>query len=453
MEKKGVIWNTLGSGVFAANSVLLLLIVSRVFGVAAAGDFGIVFTTAQILYIIGLFGINHFQMTDYAEQYSFASYRAAKWITTAAMICGCLVLLFFGGNTRKQAWLLLLLTMYMAVHSFAELYQSRFFQKNRLDLCGKSLFYRTFFSLCCFAVLSATIHNLYIASAVRVLTNLVTMYIWSFCPSKAMGAENRMGKKKDSSSYCFKRRYRWQSAFFLMNVMANLSKYVVNYYESNTVQGYFNILFLPTQVINLLSGFVFKPLLSQYGAAVGERDFIRFRQLYRRHLFLIGGLTVFCCLAGYLLGTQVLSLFLRSGSFCLSLGTFFDDSLRRFYCGRVDVLLSFGHAAKTDVDFFKLCGQYWDRGCDQRFVGKEFFDFGRCIVYPCQPGTVVFCICHIPFIFYEEDFRCLKSRLSSPPTIWKPILEPVWKNFFPEPIRISMLFWLTTVPRIKRWIS
>ena len=203
----------MGSGVFAANSVLLLLIVSRVFGVAAAGDFGIVFTTAQILYIIGLFGINHFQMTDYAEQYSFASYRAAKWITTAAMICGCLVLFFFGGNTRKQAWLLLLLTMYMTVHSFAELYQSRFFQKNRLDLCGKSLFYRTFFSLCCFAVLSATIHNLYIASAGMVLTNLVTMYIWSFCPSKAMGAENRMGKK-DSSSYCFKRRYRWQSAFF-----------------------------------------------------------------------------------------------------------------------------------------------------------------------------------------------------------------------------------------------
>ena len=27
------------------------------------------------------------------------------------------------------------------------------------------------------------------------------------------------------------------------------------------------------------------------------------------------------------------------------------------------------------------------------------------------------------------------------------------EELFPEPIRISMLFWLTTVPRIKRWIS
>ena len=75
----------------------------------------------------------------------------------------------------------------------------------------------------------------------------------------------------------------------------------------------------------------------------------------------------------------------------------------------INSILTFTNSYKTDVDFFKLCGQYWDRGCDQRFVGKEFFDFGRCIVYPCQPGIVVFCICHIPFIFYEEDLKWKKK--------------------------------------------
>ena len=306
--KKGVIWNTLGSGMFAANSVLLLLIVSRLFGVAAVGDFGIAFTTAQILYIIGLFGINHFQMTDYKEQYSFGVYRTAKWITTVVMVLGCLVLFFFGGSTPQQAWLLLLLTLYMAIHSFAELYQSRFFQQNRLDLCGKSLFYRTFFSLCCFAILSATIHNLYIASAGMVLTNLVTMYIWSFCPSKAMGAENRMGKK-GQLLLLFQTTIPLSASLFLMNIMTNLSKYVVNYFEGSTMQGYFNILFLPTMVINLLSGFVFKPLLNQYGVAAGEKDFSRFQKLYGRHLLFIAGLTVLFCLGGCLIGTQVLGFF------------------------------------------------------------------------------------------------------------------------------------------------
>lgn len=95
MKKKGVIWNTLGSGMFAANSVLLLLIVSRVFGVAAAGDFGIVFTTAQILYIIGLFGINHFQMTDYAGAVQF-------WSVSGGQVD------YYGGNAGWMFFIVLL---------------------------------------------------------------------------------------------------------------------------------------------------------------------------------------------------------------------------------------------------------------------------------------------------------------------------------------------------------
>ncbi len=45
------------------------------------------------------------------------------------MLAGCF-LLFFGAVIRESRHgFLLLLTLYMAVHSFAELYQSRFFRK------------------------------------------------------------------------------------------------------------------------------------------------------------------------------------------------------------------------------------------------------------------------------------------------------------------------------------
>ncbi len=94
-----------------------------------------------------------------------------------------------------------------------------------------------------------------------------------------------------------------------MNVMANLSKYVVNYYENSTAQGYFNILFLPTMVINLLSGFVFKPLLSQYGAALGEKRFSPLSPAIPTAPSLNWRADCLCCLGGYLLGTQVLGLF------------------------------------------------------------------------------------------------------------------------------------------------
>ena len=72
MNKKGVIWNSLGSLMYGANSFIMLALVSRVGTVEQAGYFGIAFTTAQILYIVGLFGVPHFQMTDYGEKYRFS---------------------------------------------------------------------------------------------------------------------------------------------------------------------------------------------------------------------------------------------------------------------------------------------------------------------------------------------------------------------------------------------
>lgn len=146
------------------------------------------------------------------------------------------------------------------------------------------------------------------------------------------------------------------ASLFLMNVMVNLSKYVVNYYENSTAQGYFNILFLPTMGINLLSEFVFKPLLSQYGAALGEKDFPRFLRLYQRHLLLIGVLTAFCCLGGYLLGTQVLGLFYAVDLSPYRLELFLTILSGGFIADRVIFLLSFGHAAKAGMDFLELRG-------------------------------------------------------------------------------------------------
>ena len=149
--------------------------------------------------------------------------------------------------------------------------------------------------------------DLYLASAGMVLTNLITLYIWSLCPSRAMPDESRDVKKQLFP--LFQTTVPLFASLFLMNVMANLSKYVVNYYENSTAQGYFNILFLPTMVINLLSGFVFKPLLSQYGAALGEKRFSPLSPAIPTAPSLNWRADCLCCLGGYLLGTQVLGLF------------------------------------------------------------------------------------------------------------------------------------------------
>lgn len=59
---------------YGLNTFLMLALVSRVGSVEEVGAFGIAFTTAQLMYIVGLFGVSHYQMTDYDKTYSFREY-------------------------------------------------------------------------------------------------------------------------------------------------------------------------------------------------------------------------------------------------------------------------------------------------------------------------------------------------------------------------------------------
>ena len=148
--RSGVIWNTLGSGMMAANSVLILMAVSRTADLDTVGDFSISLTTSQLLYVVALFSVNDFQMTDYDHENSFHTYFRAKAITSLLCVVCCAARIFLLGFSASKASFIVLLTAFMLVNSLGELYQSQFFQYNRVDLAGKAQFFRYLFSTACF---------------------------------------------------------------------------------------------------------------------------------------------------------------------------------------------------------------------------------------------------------------------------------------------------------------
>ena len=75
-------WNSLGSGIFAAVSFLLLIGVTRGYGVEKAGSFGVAIATAQLMYRIGIFAMRQYQITDLNHEFPFAAYFSAKVATS-----------------------------------------------------------------------------------------------------------------------------------------------------------------------------------------------------------------------------------------------------------------------------------------------------------------------------------------------------------------------------------
>lgn len=62
--KSNFIWNIVGTGFNAFNSLFFLVAVTRINGVNDAGIFTIAYSTACILYVIGVYAGRVFQVTE-----------------------------------------------------------------------------------------------------------------------------------------------------------------------------------------------------------------------------------------------------------------------------------------------------------------------------------------------------------------------------------------------------
>lgn len=304
--KKSTLWYSVGSMSFALTSTLLLLVVSRSLGVDEAGVFGISFATAQILYIVGLFGINSYQMTDYKEVFHFGDYFWAKVASSILMALGGVLVVLLQSGDKSQTLCTLLLTLYMLVNSFAELYHALLFQKNELMISGQALLFRTVISIVSFVVALLFLKNIIWALILMNVVNILVTWIVLIRPTKKFTVwkfrwERGMQQvMKTCLPICL--------SLFLMTLMVNASKFAIDMvFHDDAMQGYFNILFIPLQVINLLSSFIFRPLLNRFSHYVEVRAVKPFNKLLFRQIGIISGFTLLCCLGCVLFGIPVLS--------------------------------------------------------------------------------------------------------------------------------------------------
>lgn len=305
---KGAIWNTLGSMVYGANSFIMLAMVSQISTVEQTGCFAIAFTTAQILYIVGLLGVPHYHMTDYEEKYNFIDYASVRIFSILMMAIGCVCVIWGLHYTAEKVTYTIGLTVLMMLNVVGELYQCLFFQKKRLDLSGSALFYRTFFSLILFCAALLVTRNILIAIFVQVLVNFsITLYY------ACVVARPFLNQKATLSSNNV-RALIWECfpifiSLLFMNLIINASKFGIEFLLDNETQGYYNMIFMPVQVINMGSQFILKPILNRFAELIYGNQNKKFVILLRQQILLVALFTILCCFATYWWGAPVLGIF------------------------------------------------------------------------------------------------------------------------------------------------
>lgn len=301
------LWYILGSGTFALNGTIMLLLVSRFFGITTTGEFGVSYATSQILFIFGLFGVNIFQMTDYQKKYSFREYYNAKIITSLLMIFAYIVIIFLFKIPTSRAIYTGLLAIYFLINSFAEVYQSHFFKEGFIVLSGKSLFFRSLLSSLVFAFSLFFIRNIVLAIIFMNISNIVATYFFTIIPARAITGDK--SNNKNNIDKLLKDCLPIFLSTFLTTYLFNCGKYVIDYYRLIEIQGYFNIIFIPIQLINIFGSFIFKPILPAISESIFSNNIGKVNKIKYSVIIIISLMTVSFCLIGWFLGPLVIQLF------------------------------------------------------------------------------------------------------------------------------------------------
>jgi len=222
------------------------------------------------------------------------------------MLLCCLAIIFIFPYAFDRAMFTLLLTLYMLTNSYAELYQSLFFQVDRIELCGRSIFFRTLLSVLAFAAVLYAFGDVIAALTAANILNIVALLVFAVIPARQFTDRADSGFDLNDCRKLLTSCIPICIIMFSMIFMVNSAKYVIDFRGSEIMQGYFNIIFIPAQVINLLSGFVFKPILIKYSKHIENKEKTLFYRLFIKQTAFILGLTIVCAALSGLLGPELL---------------------------------------------------------------------------------------------------------------------------------------------------
>lgn len=305
VKKSDFIWNTLGSGISAILSAVLLLLATRINGTYAAGMFSIAFATATILNGIGDYGIRLYQVTDSRRMYKFGEYKALRFIVVLTMIIIGVIFVFASGYELEKLLICICLVLFKAIDNLSDTYQGEFQLQDRLDISGKSIVIRNTIAIILFGITNYVTRNLVLSTFILFITNMILFVLYDKNKIKKYTNE-KMDFNKKTLKILLKECFPVCISTLLSMYVTNAVKYAIDSTGDYDMQTYYNIIYLPVFTINLACLFIIKPMLKSFGDYWNNGKTDKLTKLIIKIFLIIIVISIVVELVCYLIGIQVL---------------------------------------------------------------------------------------------------------------------------------------------------
>ena len=348
LEKENMIWNMTGSFFYAFASMVLSFLVLRIAGEEQGGIFSFGFSTVgQQMFLLAYFGIRPFHITDGTNQYRFGDYLHHRYVTCVlALLLGAGYLACIGYSWQK-AQIIFLLIAYKVIDGFADVYESEFQRQGCLYLTGRSNTFRTILSVGVFLITLVSGAGLFAACVAAVLGQIAGVVLFDIVVLRELKRVDYGWSAQQGVSLTASAILLFVSVFLDFYIFS-AAKYAIDAHLGDAASGYFNVIFMPTSVINLAAGFVIRPFLTYLTDCWNEHRYSDFKKKLLTIMAVIGGLTVLAVGGTVVLGRPVLALLEWL------LGTSYRGTLTALWPAFVMIVLGGGFYAVLNLYYYAL---------------------------------------------------------------------------------------------------
>lgn len=258
--------NTLGIATWGMVFPFLTIVVTQLVGVEQAGMFSLAFVTGTLLMILANYGVRTFQVSDLAEEHSFADYQVNRWITCALMVVVGVAYCSIRGYTDHMLTISLGVYLYKMIDGLADVYEGRLQQVDKLYLAGISQAFRSVAVFIVFSLVLLITRNLGVACIAMAVVAAATFLFLTF-PLALFETPKSRRVSMGNVGALFKQCFPLFAALFMYALIDNMPKFVMEGVLSYDNQLYFNALYFPAQAILLTIGLIYKPMLVRMAEA------------------------------------------------------------------------------------------------------------------------------------------------------------------------------------------
>ena len=305
-DKYKYIWFTMGTACFALATLVMTIVISRLLGETQAGMFSVGLSIAQWLVTIAYFEIRTFQVTDVRNEYSFKYYLTLRILMCIITFLASIVYVVFNNYDIQKVIIILLVCLYKISDSIADTFEGEFQKEDRIDISGKSEFYRVFFSILVLVIAVAVSKNL--------ILSLIIMNVVAYGMIVLLDISIAVKRVSVRMTGDMKRLWKLVKMCIPLAVSTFLSTYIINSSKlsvdrvlGDEAQLYYTAVFMPNMVINLFSGIIFKPMQTAMAVNYYEKKYKNFWHIISKMILIITGFTFVCEVGAYVVGLPVLS--------------------------------------------------------------------------------------------------------------------------------------------------